>query len=267
MKKQILFFIYLIFCALIYGQNFSTDGKILSMNDLYYNIDLISDLKFLNDEFIIRNYDIGKKENNYVVSKNKINLKEDSDLSFITTDSGEKYLILASQDLIVLYEKDCKTPKIFGTHFSSESEFIEYINPDCVTASSELKENNYVYSGKNVCNLNLNEPWVESIKGNGIGETIQFYGNCTYLYFFNGYVSFEKPYLYKANSRVKKISISFPENKLRKNIEVELQDSPNPQKIDLGFRCTDLIEIKILEVYEGLKYDDTCVLGIVMKVY
>lgn len=50
--------------------------------------------------------------------------------------------------------------------------------------------------------------WVEGVNGNGIGEKINFETNGEVLYFFNGYVSFSKPWLYTDNGRVKKIKIS-----------------------------------------------------------
>lgn len=130
-----------------------------------------------------------------------------------------------------------------------------------------MKEHNYNYSAGNIANVNLTESWVEGVDGYGIGESISFLGNCTCLFLFNGFVSFEKPYLYEANSRLKKIEISFPEEKNKASIEIELKDTPNPQKINLGFKCQSQIKIKILEVYEGNKYKDTCLSGIMMKVY
>jgi len=268
MKKIFSCFMYcFILIPIIHSQNFSKNGHILSLNNLYYDINLSSDLKFTNGKIIIRDYEKGRKEDNYIFCEKKIVLKNESKISFLISDDGDKYLLLANPDILVMYDKSSKCPIIFGTNLSNGSELITYIDSKTVKASSELKENNYIYSAKNICNLNINEPWVEGMKNNGIGEEIQFIGNCSIMYFFNGFISFEKPYLYNANSRIKKILLSFPDEIDRTPITVELEDTPNPQKINLGFRCKSLIKIKILEVYNGNKYDDACLHGILLKVY
>lgn len=267
--KKLLICLYLFFVVIsfTFSQNFTKDGQIIKLDELYYDIDLTSDIKFKDGSFIIRDYDKGNKDNNFIVFSKNVILKNDSKISFLITEDKEKYLILANSDLFILYEKNNRKPKIFATNLGKGSELIDFIDPKTIKASSELKEGNYTYSASNISNLNISEPWVEGVEGNGISQEIQFKGNCTYIYILNGYVSFDKPFLYEANSRLKKISISFPEEKNKESIIFELKDTPNPQKIDLGFRCNSLIKLKILEVYEGTKYQDTCLSGIVMKVF
>ncbi|MCF0126627.1 MAG: hypothetical protein HUJ68_12920 [Clostridia bacterium] len=267
MKRNLLYIFFICFTSLLYSQNFDKNGKILDLNNLYYDINLTSDIKFSEGKMIVRDYDIGLKENNYVISSDNIIQKYESSLTYVITNSNEKFLLLANSDLLIIYDEHLKTPKIFAMNLVGQDEFIDFINPNSITASSELKEGSKLYSGKNISNLNISEPWVENAEGHGIGEFISFYGNCTFLYILNGYISFEKPYLYEANSRLKKIEISFPEEINKNSLIVELNDTPNPQKIDLGFRCQSQICLKILEVYEGLKYKDTCLSGILMKVY
>lgn len=267
--KKLLICSYILFVvgSFIFSQNFTKDGEIVKLDDLYYDVNLTSDIKFKNDGFIIRDYEKGEKDNNFIVLSKNVILKNDSKISFLITEDKEKYLILANSELFMLYEKNSKRPEIFATNLGNGSELIDFIDQKTIKASSELKEGNYIYSASNISNLNISEPWVESVEGNGISEEIQFKGNCSYLYILNGYVSYEKPYLYEANSRLRKISISFPEEKNKETIIFELNDTPNPQKINLGFRCNSLIKIKILDVYEGTKYQDTCLSGIIMKVY
>ena len=45
-----------ILIPIIHSQNFSKNGYILSLNNLYYDINLSSDLKFTNGKIIIRDY-------------------------------------------------------------------------------------------------------------------------------------------------------------------------------------------------------------------
>ena len=71
-----------------------------------------------------------------------------------------------------------------------------------------MTEGKKTYCASNLANLELNSPWGEGVNGNGIGEKISFETNGEVLYFFNGYVSFSKPWLYTDNGRVKKIKIS-----------------------------------------------------------
>lgn len=266
--KTVLFYIFIFFVvSFSFSENFSQDGEIVDLNGLYYDINLISDIKFINGNFIIRDYEKGDKTKNFIIDSKKVQLINKYGIPFLETVDKEKYLLLADSDLFLLYEKDSRKPKIFATNFGNGSELMEFISPDTLKASSELKEGDYTYNAKNVSNINVSEPWVEGVSGNGIGEELQFIGNCTYLYLLNGYISFEKPYLYEANSRLKRISISFPEEKNKEEIIVNLNDTPNPQKINLGFRCNSLIVMKILDVYEGKKYQDTCLSGIIMKVY
>lgn len=267
MKRFLLSAFFVISFSLVFAENFGKDGYVIDLNGLYYDYGMGADIKFSEGKIIIRDYENGLKENNYVVSSKNVNLKTDSKISYVVYDTGEKFLILANPELLVLYGEDQKAPKIIGTNMKGMDELIDYINPKMVNASSELQEGNYIYTGDNISNINLSECWVEGVSGNGIGETISFNGNCTFLYLFNGYVSFEKPYLYEANSRLKKIEISFPEEKNKDSIVIELNDTPNPQKIDLGFRCNSKVKIKILDVYDGKKFSDTCLSGIIMKVY
>ena len=145
---------------------------------------------------------------------------------------------------------------------------LELINqPTNISASSELVENGYVYSAKNLGNFNLTEPWVEGVAGNGEGEYIILSGNCTYIYLFNGYVSYSKPYLYERNSRIKKIKITATTKKSTQEFFFDLQDTPNPQKLNLGKRFTDDIKLEIKEVYPGNKYEDTCLHALLFQIF
>lgn len=268
MKK---IFLYMLFCFLIlsmlHTQNFSNTGEIITLEGLSYDVDITSDVKFENGYFIFRDYDIGEKKNNYIISSKKMKLIINSRLTYLVFDANEKLLVLANDEILVAYDMNSKKPKIFGTSLGNASEFIDFPNSQLIQSSSEFSENGHVYRASNISNLNLKSPWVEGVSGNGIGETISFKGNCSYLYLFNGFVSFEKPSLYEENARIKKIKISFPEEKDKQDLIVDLNDTPNPQKIKLGFRCNSKIKIEILDVYEGSKYQDACLNCIMFRVY
>ena len=104
----------------------------------------------------------------------------------------------------------------------------------------------------------IEKVWVEGIKGYGIGEKIYLSkSDFRTLIILNGYISFNKPYLYEQNSRVKKLKIIDKINK--KEFIVDLKDTPNPQKILSGELLDRELILEILEVYIGSKYEDTCI--------
>lgn len=266
-RRLLISFLLFVFGAFFYPENFDKTGNIFDLNKLYYDIDFASDIKFLDGKILIRDYEKGKKADDYIVFQEKVELVYESKIPFLRFPNGNKYLILANSDLCILYDKSDNKPKCFGTNLGNGSELIDYIDKNLVVATSELKEGSTLFRASNIATLNINEPWVEGQKDYGIGEEIQFKGNCSYIYIFNGFVSYNKPYLYENNARIKKIEISFPEEENRNPIVWTLNDTPNPQKINLGKRCNSIIKIKILDIYEGTKYRDTCLNGIIFKVY
>ena len=128
-------------------------------------------------------------------------------------------------------------------------------------ASSCLSENGKEYSLKNLRDRRLETPWVEGVPGDGIGEgfTLTFNGGSVdpTLLLMNGYISFDKPYLYEQNNRIKKIKVKGLTSGKEKILDVI--DTPHPQTVDISF-ITEMedIRVEIAEVYKGTKYDDTC---------
>jgi hypothetical protein len=141
-----------------------------------------------------------------------------------------------------------------------------------VKASSELLENTRRYYARNMIDSRGGMPWVEGVNGHGIGEniilTISSFPEFPFKGFIisNGYVNFERPDLYKKNSRIKTIEIISPDG-LR--IEYSLDDTSLFQTIGLpenmwktetswsGSRSEYKIIIK--DVYPGDLWDDTCI--------
>ena len=130
---------------------------------------------------------------------------------------------------------------------------------DC---SSCLKEKNKIYSVENLRRLVVDTPWVEGVPGDGIGEGFTIECNAStplgpYLLLMNGYISYEKPYLYKQNNRIKKIKVTGLKSGKSKILDV--LDTPHPQTVDISFiTAAEDIRVEIADVFKGSKYDDTC---------
>ena len=132
---------------------------------------------------------------------------------------------------------------------------------DC---SSYLIEKTKSYPVENLRKLAIDSPWVEGVPGDGIGEGFTIEGERyskplgPYLLIMNGYISYDKPYLYKQNGRVKKIKVTGLKSGKSKILDV--LDTPHPQTVDISFITEpEDIRIQIADVYKGTKYDDTCI--------
>lgn len=171
----------------------------------------------------------------------------------------QKHLCLKSENLALLYTEDDSLPKI--SELPVNCEIIPITN---INASSTLKEGNIEYTVDNISSLALHKPWVEGVKGNGVDEYFQFNkSDASGFYMLNGFVSFSRPDLFEKNNRVEKVSISGLSSK--KTVDVVLNDTAKPQYIDLSeFKDDEIIRITIKSVYNGSKYNDTCVSGIML---
>lgn len=146
-----------------------------------------------------------------------------------------------------------------------------------INASSELIENETFYSAKNLLNriytlggedwMNycldyITSPWIEGVPGYGVGEylDIEFDKPVKEIQILNGFVDFDRKYLFKENSRVKKILIESMDGSFSK--EYELKDLV--EFTDIIFpKLSSKIRITIKDVYKGEKYDDTCLSAII----
>lgn len=133
-----------------------------------------------------------------------------------------------------------------------------------ISADSYLTEGNVRYLPERLKIIDKGTPWVEGKKGDGIGSkiTITAKSDISVLIISNGFDS-EKKQIYLNNNRVKKIKITDLNNK-EKILFSELPDSPNPVEIKLPFAAKQL-EIEILSIYKGKKYEDTCLNFILAK--
>ena len=147
-------------------------------------------------------------------------------------------------------------------------------------ATSELKENTkegpVIYKAENLGKFAYapgdhyssfawnfeGKPWVEGVKGYGIGEKITLSTKEPFheLSILNGYVCPQKPELYKKNSRIKTFSVKDLDN--NQEYIFNLEDVVEFQYFALR-RNTKNIELTIKDVYKGEKWDDTCVTAII----
>jgi hypothetical protein len=146
--------------------------------------------------------------------------------------------------------------------------------PKEVTASSELQSQGAnSYKAENAHDLSYRTAWVEGVAGYGLGEFI-FYTfspespRITDIIVVNGYVKSEKAYL--DNARVKKLkvwlndkplAILYLEDKRSKQVfkfePIGNGNRQNPEALKVQPGWT--LRFEILEVYKGLKYEDTAI--------
>lgn len=172
----------------------------------------------------------------------------------------QEWLILFNKGMMYIFTGDNEKPingGILGRYVYNigNSEYV-------YSSDTYLKEDFIEYPPLNLGDTATKKPWVEGIDGQGIGQKIYIekVSNTTAeissLILSNGFISYEKPYLYNYNSRLKKIKISNKKGSFE--IIHEIEDTPNLQIISLPEKTADVV-IEILEVYPGERWEDTCV--------
>ena len=177
-------------------------------------------------------------------------------------NTSEEFLILVSNHMCYLYRSN-DTPYFRGFKLRGgapgESSFPG--DGNIIVSSTYLIENQISYNADNL-NEKIGQCW--AAKGYGINETLSLKMKWTNsISISTGFVSFEKPYLWKENSRPKMLELTV-KNKF--SFIFELQDIPSYQVINLPDRLEedDTLVIKILDVYNGTKYEDVCINSIVL---
>lgn len=271
MNRKIIILVLLLFSVNLHSQNFSLDGKYrfivntgLARIDLKgNNIIYIPYSDYLED--CMDSYKVIHKEGmTFIQMKNKIPKEYTEDYLYngkndIITDN--KFLILAGKakklDDTILLSSSKGFNKSYSCTVTIISEKVQ-VYKDC---SSSLKEKNTEYKVTNLDILAVDTPWVEAAPGDGIGEGFTLVNSWGEVYstilLMNGYISYEKPYLYKQNNRVKKIKVKGLKSGKEKILDV--LDTPHPQTVDISFITEpEDIRVEIADVYKGSKYDDTC---------
>lgn len=134
-----------------------------------------------------------------------------------------------------------------------------------VRASSTLapqsdSRGNYTYVPENAVDGDYNTAWVEGVDGTGAGQYIELDFDAKHavngIEISNGYR--KRKDLYEKNSRVRTVRICFSDGEME---EYVLDDVfQGTQRIDFSkAHETEYIRIEIVDVYEGTKYQDTCI--------
>lgn len=202
------------------------------------------------------------------------------DILLINTYSNDEYVIeksfvVESKELNKSLVPVLNTDNVPGSKYPGVNKLngIYFANP---SASSYLTEGKRIYKpegilckyfNSNVQNVSLMSksalPWVEGKSDAGIGEYIEFdidgwKQHYPDIYILNGYVAPDKPALFKENNRIKKALIE-TDSGLKKIVEFRDQVEFTGIKLTEN---TSHVKITILEVYEGTKYNDTCLSSI-----
>ena len=255
MKKIILVILLLLDCI------FSLYS--FSIYDTFNTIHPAIDISFYKDGTGIVSHADGRKlEFSFEIKTtnffNFINIK--NDISTIYPDQKINcFLLLAGKEIcketkrnFAISYSDTNYPFIYSMSDELQG-YCEY--KDC---TSYLKEGHKEYTIDNLSEIRIDSPWVEGVSGNGEGEGFTIVGNAPFLLIVNGFISVKKPHLYEQNSRIKTIRVTG--SKSGKSKILEVLDTPNPQTVDISFlEKEDDTIVRIDSVYEGSKYQDTCI--------
>jgi hypothetical protein len=217
-----------------------------------------------DDKVYLGWFDFSKRDNSHIECQYRININ--NNVPFITFKGSifETWLFLNSSTFLVAYKND--TESFFMGGIGSIIGFDNIRKAKTYSASSYLAEGKINYSPNNLSTTEPNCPWVEGVKGPGIGEKINLefetwkdqdgkLGGMGALIISNGYVSYSNPSLYNSNNRVKGINVTSKDPNF--SFYIELQDTPNPQVVMLPSPPKN-ISIEILSIYKGSVWDDTC---------
>jgi hypothetical protein len=136
-----------------------------------------------------------------------------------------------------------------------------FLGADSVTttASAELSDGATLYGPGNTVDLRDGRPW--ATKGSAVGQSVTIGttgggADIRSLALSIGFVSYDKPYLYEANSRPHEIRISDLGGRF--TVDMSLEDTPDIQFVNLP-ESTSGVKIEVLSIYPGSRWMDTCV--------
>ena len=257
MKKYFFFVLYVLLLFPSIAQNtgnleyglFSNYGGDISWE---FGNNILTIQEYKDNGITEKKYDyLYEDKGPYYVLKIK---KEDEVKEYVT-------LLAPHYEFFLIYPKNISEPLengFFGKHSLLFSRNTKY------KTRNYLTEGKIKYVPENLSDISIGKPWVEACDDSGIGERI-YINHSNYiksLIISNGFVSF-KVSTYYNNNRVKLLRVYNSANK-NEFFTVELPDSAVPFEIKLPFN-TQIVELEILDVYKGEKYDDTCINFILCK--
>ena len=246
----------------------STDDNIMSLYGFLLNRYYYSSNESLGISYYFREQNIVERtiwayETFRITGTYKI--EHDHGVPFINfyweNSPEERFLLLGTEYFIALYS-DNSEPEFFGYnnnryvngHRLLRSNSITQV-ASLTTSSTLIEEDIYYYGTPERLGTHINRVW--AVNG-GIGEKLFIELpslSLPIIFISTGYVHFSRPYLYLYNSRPKKISIN--------GVEFELEDTPNYQIIR-GVSPWGIMEIEVLEIYPGTRYDHMCINSILV---
>jgi len=146
-------------------------------------------------------------------------------------------------------------------NISAWSELQETVRKEEIHYKAENMRHPFLLSTYDTYTVQLNgryPPWAEGVAGSGIGGkiNIDFTRKVPSVYILNGYVDLRRRDLYKANNRLKTVKVRSTVPAFE--IEHTFPDHVGFHEIPLP-DSTDSLEIEIVSVYKGNKFDDTCI--------
>lgn len=236
------------------------DGELNAISYIDYPSRIIS----FGENYSIEKWTNGTYESETIFGK--YNLEYRDNIPFIQIlwedNTSEEFLILVSEHMCYFYGNNNRLYfRGFKLRGGAPGESAFPGDSTTIVSSTYLVENQIHYNTDNL-DENIGQCW--AIKGYGINETLSIKMAWTNSISISiGFVSFDKPYLWKENSRPKTIELAVKDKFV---FVAELQDIPNYQAINLPDRLEndDILVIKIQDVYKGTKYEDVCINSIIL---
>ncbi len=199
-----------------------------------------------------------------LVKSISINVNENGFLEII--QNGQSSILLDNRITYITFidEKGILEKNIIKA-LIADGNFSEKISGKTVNYSVENLRNAVVWGAREepYWYNNNNIPFVTKRGKSGIGEKIkiEFVKPQNEISILGGYVNVKRQDLFKSNNRLKKIRIADLDSNY--SIECNFEDIAMFHTFEFATEIKNM-EIEILEVYKGTKYDDTCISGLMV---
>ncbi|MDR3002343.1 MAG: hypothetical protein LBU89_13910 [Fibromonadaceae bacterium] len=204
-------------------------------------------------------------------------VKSESENATITYQSGAKNSLTentVAQNVVAEVAKGGSLAPTKIDEFTSWNVFGKY-KGKFTTSSTLAPQGNIHYSAKNLESGNLQAAWCEGVDGNGIGEhinmNIEIKGKAqfTSLMVVNGYAKNQTTWNNNARVKVFRLYVDgkyWSDLHLANIIKPQIFHFPSHLKIEPEEGHQVNLTFEILEVYPGVRFEDTCITGIALDV-